>query len=548
MTTVLTTVAQTVATALAACGDHVFALMGNGNAHVLDALARADVPVTAVRHEAATVASADAYHRVTGRLAVATTTYGAGFTNTVTALAEATLAGTPLLLLVGDAPTSGPRAFDIDQSAVVHATGAHLVVLDAAAPGRAVVAAAAHAVAHRVPVVIALPYDLATAPVADATVPAPAATSPLGVDGSALDTLAAQLAEAKRPLVLAGRGARGHAEAVGRLADRLGALTATTAPARGLFDGRPYDLGVCGGFAAPQAAALIHEADVVLVLGAGLNQFTTKECTAFGPDAVVVQVDLRPEPTSALVTRAVRGDVGVVLAGLLDRLGGRVPLQPWSGAAEAARDGDLHLRRERGDDVAPDGRLDPRAVFARLEELLPSRRQVVSDGGHFLGWANTYLSAHEPDSVVLVGTAFQSIGLGLPSAPGALVARPDITTLIVLGDGGGLMGIADLETVVRCATSALVLVVNDAVYGAEVHQYGSLGLDQTVMRVGEVDFAAVGRALGAQGVVVERLADLDAVERWLADGARGTFVADVRVSPDIVAPYMWDQVAAAARG
>jgi acetolactate synthase I/II/III large subunit len=262
---------------------------------------------------------------------------------------------------------------------------------------------------------------------------------------------------------------------------------------------------------------------------------------------VIVQVDLRPEPTSPLVTRVVRGDVGAVLEGLLDRLGGSAPAAPWSGAAEAAHDSDLHLSRERGDELAPDGRLDPRAVFARVEELLPSRRQVVSDGGHFIGWANTYLSVHEPDSVVMVGTAFQAIGLGLPSAPGALAARPDVTTLIVVGDGGGLMGIADLETVVRCAASALVLVVNDAVYGAEVHQYGSLGLDQTLMRVAEVDFAAIGRALGARGVVVERLADLDAVERWLAEGARGTFVADVRVSPDVVAPYMWELVAAAAR-
>jgi thiamine pyrophosphate-dependent acetolactate synthase large subunit-like protein len=548
MTTVpATTVAQTVASAIATCTEHVFALMGNGNAYVLDALAATDVTVTAVRHEAATVASADAYQRITGHLAVATTTYGAGFTNAVTALAEAALARTPLLLLVGDAPTTGRRPFDIDQAAVVAGTGAHLVVLDADAPGRAVVDAAAHAVAHQVPVVVALPVDLATTTVADPTVPPLAAAVPGAVDAAALDAVAAQLAEAKRPLVLAGRGSRGPAQAAGTLADRLGALTATTAPARGLFDGRPYDLGVCGGFAAPEAAALIHEADVVLVLGASLNQFTTALGGAFAADAAVIQVDVRPDPGSAHVTTTVRGDVGVVLDGLLDRLRGAAPAEPWSGAAEVARAGDLHLRRDPGDTVAPDGRLDPRSVFARLEELLPRERQIVLDGGHFIGWANTYLSVHQPDAMLLVGTAFQSIGLGLPSAPGALAARPDVTTLVVLGDGGGLMGIADLETVVRCASSALVLVVNDAVYGAEVHQYGSRGLDQSLMRVGEVDFAAVGRALGARGAVVERLADLDQVARWLAEGARGVFVADVRVSPEIVAPYMREQVAAATR-
>jgi thiamine pyrophosphate-dependent acetolactate synthase large subunit-like protein len=325
---------------------------------------------------------------------------------------------------------------------------------------------------------------------------------------------------------------------VAALADRVGALTTTTAPARGLLAGRPYDLGVCGGFASEEAAELIHAADVVLVLGAGLNPFTAKAGRAFAPDAAVIQVDVRAEATHSVVTQFVRADVGATLRGLLTRIGAKYDQTPWSGAAEHARDGDLHLRRHDGPDVAPDGRLDPRAVFTRLERLLPAERQVVSDGGHFIGWANTYLSLPREDSIVLVGTAFQAIGLGLPSAPGALVARPDVTTVVVVGDGGGIMGVADLETVVRCAGSVLVVVVNDGVYGAEVHQYGSLGLDQSAMRVGEIDFAALGQALGAHAAAIRTLDDLVVVEEWLTTGARGTFVADVRVSPDVVAPYL----------
>ncbi|MBE8528509.1 thiamine pyrophosphate-binding protein, partial [Amycolatopsis sp. H6(2020)] len=91
-----------------------FGLMGNGNSFFVDALERLGPGVIPVRHEVATVASADAYHRVTRRLAVATATYGAGFTNTLTALAEAAQSSTPLVLVVGDAPTSGPRPWDVD--------------------------------------------------------------------------------------------------------------------------------------------------------------------------------------------------------------------------------------------------------------------------------------------------------------------------------------------------------------------------------------------------------------------------------------------------
>ena len=101
--------------------------------------------------------------------------------------------------------------------------------------------------------------------------------------------------------------------------------------------------------------------------------------------------------------------------------------------------------------IAPDGRLDPRSVAARLAELLPHDRVVVSDGGHFIGWANTYWPVAAPDRMLMVGTAFQSIGLGFPSVPGAAAAKPDATIVLTTGDGGGLMALADLESAVRSA-------------------------------------------------------------------------------------------------
>lgn len=545
----MTTVSETVAHAVAACADDVFALMGNGNAHLLDALSRTGTRVTAVRHEAATVASADAYHRVSGRLAVATTTYGPGFTNAVTPLAEAALARTPLLLVTGDAPTHGPRAHDVDQSAIARATGALVRHVNAAAPGRQTVAAAQEALVRRRPVVLSIPYDLATATARDDDVPAPdPAPEPAEPRQEQVEAVAALLAEAKRPLVLAGRGAVGAAREVRVLADRIGALTATSAPARGLFAGRRYDVGVCGGFASPAAAELIRQADVVLAFGAGLNQFQTGFGTSFAPGARVVQVDVATHPTHPGVGLHLRADVGRTVVALLGALeAGETPAEPWSGVAHDAGERDLHTVRDTGEGVARDGRLDPRSLFTYLDRMLPRERQVVSDGGHFIGWAPCYLAVPRAGAITLVGTAFQSIGLGFPSAPGALVARPDVLTVVVTGDGGGVMGIADLETVVRLGRSTLVVVVNDAVYGAEVHQYGSQGLDQGVMRVGEMDFAAIARGFGAQAVTVTRPADLDWVMQWVRHGTHGTLVVDAKVSPEVVAPYMREMAAHARR-
>ncbi|MFD1212570.1 thiamine pyrophosphate-dependent enzyme, partial [Arthrobacter sp. GCM10027362] len=323
---------------------------------------------------------------------------------------------------------------------------------------------------------------------------------------------------------------------------------AASAPARGLFAGRAYDLGVAGGFASEPSAALIRTADVVLVVGAGLNQFTTAFGQAFAPDARIIQVDVAEAPSSPLVTDFVRADAALAVQALADALAHHTaPAEPWDGAAAEAKNSRYQFERDPGADTGPDGRLDPRSLMRRLDTILPADRVVASDGGHFIGWANTYFDLPAADSITLVGTAFQSIGLGLPSAVGTAAARPDLTTIAVTGDGGGLMGLPDLDTLIRVARSAIVLVFNDAAYGAEVHQYGSQGLSQDLMLIDEADFALLARALGARSAVVRTLDDLAAVEDWVNGGARGTFVADLRVSREVVAPYILEIIEATLR-
>jgi thiamine pyrophosphate-dependent acetolactate synthase large subunit-like protein len=201
------------------------------------------------------------------------------------------------------------------------------------------------------------------------------------------------------------------------------------------------------------------------------------------------------------------------------------------------------------DGRAPDGRLDPRAAAARIGELLPADRVVVSDGGHFIGWANMFWPVAAPNRMVMVGTAYQSIGLGFPSVAGAAAAAPDATIVLTTGDGGGLMALADLETAVRTAGGrGLCVVWNDGAYGAEVHLYGRKGLERAPMLIPEVDFAALGRAVGAEGVVVRELGDLERLAAWAAAPAsdRPFLLLDLRVSPAVVAPYQLEVIRANA--
>lgn len=538
------TVSTAIADVVAERAEHLFGLMGNGNAHLISHLTYRGFPFTSARHEAATVTMADAWHRATGKVGAATTTYGAGFTNTYTALAEARLARIPLVLLVGDAPASGPRPFDIDQTMAAAAVGVTTLV---ATPANAV------ALAHRAfdlaiqtvqPVVLAIPYDVGTAPLpGQIELDALPAKPVWHADPADLEWIAAVLASAQRPLVLAGRGVvlAGAAASLQELGDRLGALFMTSVMAANVVDS-PWNLGVAGGFTRAHRLEVAREADVVLVAGASLNTFQSRYGTLFAPGTRVIRIDNEPEEDLAhpQVTDYLRADLAPALQALVERVPATDSARSWRARVPEAA-GEAFRSAEPLEDPAefgPDGRLNPRAVVAALERILPKERSVVMDGGHFIGWAPMYLSVPDPRAMVLVGTAFQSIGLGFGSAAGVSVARPDRTTVFVTGDGGGLMGLADFETFVRATRRGVVVVLNDSAYGAELHQYASKGLDPTAMLIDEVDFAALGRALGTHGVKARTLDDLGALESWLAAGEEGVFVLDVAISQKVIAEFM----------
>lgn len=537
--------------------DDVFGIMGNGNAYFLDALLReTDASYTAVRHEAGAVVAADAYFRTSGRLAAATTTYGAGFTNSLTALAEAAQARIPLILVVGDEPTSGPRPWDVDQIALSSAVGVRTYTVGRIDAAAATVTAIEHALSYRMPVVLAIPYDVAQLDIGPVpSVPGPGSLDPMPPTAdftqAAIARLAKDLSAAERPLLLAGRGAwlAGAGAALGELAAATGALTLSTALGRGIFPEDRYDLGVAGGFGAPGAMELVRQADVVLVVGAGLNQFTMRFGELFHPDTVVWQLDTLPAATHARVGGFVRADARLGVEAVTRALAPSNPADPADPAdlTEPAAtpwreriDATALRTHAIGPEHAPDGRLDPRAIAARLGELLPEDRVVVSDGGHFIAWANMYWPIAAPHRMAMVGTAFQSIGLGWPSVPGATRANPTSTTVLTTGDGGGAMALADLETAVRSAAGHGIAVVwNDAAYSAEVNLYGLKGLVRDPMLIPEINFAALASAVGAEGIIVRSLSDLDRLQAWTQEPAdeRRFLVLDLRISGTVIAPY-----------
>jgi acetolactate synthase-1/2/3 large subunit len=534
--------ARAVAEALAELGSrHVFGLLGSGNFELTNALVSAGVGWTAARHEGGAVVMTDAWSRVTGEIGLCSVHQGPGLTNTVTGLAEAAKSRTSMLVLAADSPPGALRSnFRIDQRGLAESVGALQERLTSAETAVSeTVRAWTRARDERRPVVLSLPIDVQAAEVAGpsglaAPPPAPAPSLP---DQGELERVAGWLAQADRPLLIAGRGAaRIRARApIERLAGRCGALLATSAVANGLFSGNPWCLGISGGFASPLAAELIRRADVVVSFGATLNMWTTRHGRLLADAARVVQVDVEAEAIGAhhRVDAGLAGDAAAVAEALLDLVPERSGWRSEELRAEIARRG---WRSEPFTDAGDGGRIDPRTLSIALDRLLPLERTVTVDSGHFLGWPSMYWRVPDERGFVF-SQAFQAVGLGLATAIGAALARPDRLCVAALGDGGFLMGLSELETVVRIRLPLLIVVYNDAAYGAEVHHFGPEGHDLDLVRFPDTDLAAVARGIGAEALTVRRAEDLEPLAAWLA-APRGPLVVDAKVVPEVVGEWL----------
>ena len=546
-------VTEAVAKALTGLGaDTVFGVVGSGNFHMTNALIAHGARYVAARHECGAASMADAWARLTGRPALLSLHQGPGITNALTGITEAAKSRTPLLVLAADVSASAVTSnFRIDVAAITAATGATPARLQSA--GFAIDdAARAYRMARdeRRTVLLALPLDVQAAECTWLGPPAERPAAPVPPPPQQAAGLAVILAGAARPVFIAGRGARGAAAraALERLADECGALLATSAAAKGLFRGNPWDLDVSGGFASPLAAELIGGADVVVGWGCSLNMWTTRHGRLVGPDTTVIQVDCEAEAIGRHrpVQLGVVGDVALTadaVASLL-RHEPRAPLpagQDETGELRGTgyRSAALRERLAAGvrwrdvpfDDESDGERIDPRSLSIALDDMLPADRIVAVDSGNFMGYPSMFLSVPDQDGFCFT-QAYQSIGLGLASAIGCAIARPDRLPVAVLGDGGALMGISELETAVRLALPMVIVVYNDHGYGAEVHHFGPDGYPLDTVRFAAADLAAIARGFGCDAVTVRSTGDLEAVRAWLAARPPRPILVDAQVTSE----------------
>lgn len=517
----------------------MFGVLGDANMHLGDAFTRQQSPGRFVTcaHEAGAVLMAAGYAAVSGKVGLATVTHGA-ITNAVGALFEATRGRYPLLLIAGDtARVDTGNLQNLPHRDIVLPTGAGFV--EARAPETVLVdleRALHDAISHRRPVVLNVPSDFQLAECEPLPYRVPSlAEASITPGREVMEEVAATVIGSSRPVILAGRGAADAAssQALRALAERIGAPVATTLRGKGLFAGDPFDLGICGTLASPPATTAIVNSDCLLVFGASLSPLTTLKGELLAGKRVV-QFDRDPVALGRLSPI----DIGVV-GGVAESARALIEILDEAEAPPTHyRSPDLQRGLEQWqaeDRVERSGSagLDIRDALHRVDAVVPRRRSLVIDAGRFAHEALRIMTVDHPSRYVHALNVAQ-IGMSLSYGVGSAFGGPDWPAVVVMGDGGFMLGgLAEFNTAVRTAADLIVFVMNDGAYGAEYYRFVAQEMDTSLTTFDWPDLAEVARSLGGVGITVRELADFEQVEKEIAQRERPILV-DVHLDKDAI--------------
>ena len=501
--------------------DRIFGLQGGHIQPIWDHVARRGIRIIDVRDEGAAVHMAHAHAELTGPFGVAMVTAGPGVTNTITAMANASLARAPVLLIGGC--TSRPQANMGPLQDIPHVDLLRPVTRAARTlrvPDQVVrefdeaVARAMGDSGEPGPVYVEIPTDVLRTTVPPQLVldewmqakpPRLLPPDPAGI-AEAVDVFWS----AKRPVVFTGRGARGAEEELVRLLDATGALYLDTQESRGLVPSEHPST------VAAMRAAAMNEADAVLLIGRKLDYQVGYGSPAVFPNARFIR--LADNPGELIDNRRGQPELlatpRLALKAMVEHAGNREPAldKAWAdGLRRRHRERMAKAAANPGPATGEDGKIHPRAIFTALAEIADPDYIAIADGGDLLSFARTGLQA----KTYMDAGAFGCLGVGVPFAIAAALAMPGRQVISVNGDGAFGINAMEIDTAVRHGAKAVFIVSNNAAWNIE-------RLDQEMNYGGRVvgttlrhsDYAAMARALGLHGERVERPEDLrGALER-----------------------------------
>ncbi len=447
--------------------DTLFTLTGGHILPILDGCVEEGIRVVDFRHEQAAAHAAEAYGRLTGSVGVAAVTAGPGVTDTITAIANAWSAGTPMLVLGGrhllrQELKGGLQEMD-HPKLVGSITAWSATAWQAERLGDYIDTAMRHALAGRGgPVFLDVPMDVQFDQADEDT--AGGSSRPAGVGGASgatVNDIVDLIGRSSRPIIFAGAGTRGGGEnLLRRLAETIGSPTFVNGRARGSL---PHDHPLLGNHARSTA---FREADLVLALGVDWD-FRTGYGEKVNPDAVVVQVDATAPKIgwNRPATLGVVADPMTVVDQLVDRLSatgdpGR-DRQDWCDQVGSwERERQAVLEDEADDDASP---VMPQRFGRDVAEFFGPDAIVAVDGGDIVSTTARWLQVSHPGHVLDPGP-FGTLGTGPPFAIAAKLAFPSKRVGIVFGDGAFGFNGFEYDTMVRHGLAIVGVMGNDGVW------------------------------------------------------------------------------------
>ncbi|MGK0673815.1 MAG: acetolactate synthase large subunit [Halothiobacillaceae bacterium] len=500
----MSTTAHLVVRCLEAEGvDTIFGVPGEENLDLLDALLESRIRFIPTRHEQGAAFMADVHGRLTGKAGVCLATLGPGATNLITGVADANMDHAPLVAIAGQASTDrlhkeSHQVLDLVEmfrpitkfstrvlspSTVPETIRKAFKLAQSSKPGAAF---------------IELPENIAKMPANGEPLPHSEGQRPEPSEQTVM-AAARLISEAKNPIILAGHGvirAAAH-EALTAFAGQLNIPVANTFMAKGIIPFKhPMALGSVGLQAKDYVGVGFDHADLIIAIGYDLVEYHPH---LWHPtrDRAILHIDDTPAEIDGHygVTLEVLGDIGLSLERIAQRA------RPHEGQAlrrlrqMLITDMGEHAR----DTVFP---LKPQKLIWDLRTVLDLRDIVISDVGAHKMWLARMFRCERPNTC-LISNGFASMGIALPGAIAAKLARPERTVVAATGDGGFLMNVQELETARRLGTPIIVLVWNDGGFGLiEWKQMAQFGRPAFV-RFGNPDFVKLAEAFGVRGYRIE---------------------------------------------
>jgi len=521
--------------------EHIFGISGGSLIPICDDLLDSDMRFILARHEQGAAHMADGYARVLNKVGVCMATSGPGATNLVTGVATAQIDSSPVVAFTGQVNRSviGTDAFqECDIIGVSASVTKYNMQVRTPSEIPETVKKAFHIAntGRKGSVLVDIPKDCTTLS-GEMDFNPQIKFRGYEMDHTPkpqeLDWAAQILAQAERPLIMAGGGviAAGATNELVALSEALLAPTANTLMGKGAFpEDHPLSLGLCGMHGTQASNSLVPQADVLLVVGSRFSDRTTAKVADFNPNGKVVHIDIdrsEIDKNVETVTKVV-GDAKLALAGLLDRV---KVLKNNPSAAWSKRIKEFRTDWSKEADTA-NGYLRAPKVIRALRELLPRDAIATTEVGQNQMWAALHYDTYLPRTFHTSG-GLGTMGWGFPASIGAKAAKPEVPVVDIAGDGSFGMTENNLATAVEEELPVVVVVLNNQVLGM-VAQWQRLFYDRRYSAVklkGNPDYVKLAEAYGAAGVRTHTLDDFRR-EVKRAIKADVPTVIDVPIDPD----------------